>query len=1317
MAKDYPEFNNERSAAFKWVAMGMPEDLASIERSYNVRWSDMMRESPFLKDLPKVTGIALDATVKSVAPAPLQPFARFPEGELKETLKEFPTELIGDTIELGTDPLSWMTAAALQVGIPAAVKVIANKYPAFAKFMTKQRGDFPALEAAYKELGLNPNASGTEIEAAYRKSALRNHPDRGGDPDAFGRATDAVDLIRETRTKWYKEIEVMYKNSRLSDTRGFARIGRGDMRSYEISPENISKGRTKDEILADIGKGKLIDQNAMRSVGLDPNKYILNDRATLAEAEQLRPKAIEKQLELDRMVEKVVDEVPGAQLLPHHADKTTTPEIRAKSATSLALKVSRKKAEGEAGYAFADVSDHARNAILIKDINDAATIKSVLKSFAKQGSWTLETKLSKPHASGYMGIFLKSPNNQEVQIHTPKGWDLKVKTDLLFRDFRTRKMSSLTPAEREEVYAIQEQTRKMYEDYYAEALGGSIKDFESLVSAKASESGIALESRAAAKGKSVSTQAPAAGEKALPAFKSTNIPESVKPNLDIGSPSNTSLSQEGAAVKERQFISSVKQEMPQLKVAGQYIPRDTDELAIKARTLIRDDIATAERMALEGTDDAAIAVGAELLKHYTTEAEKVTSPQLKDAMLERASELANHMAVKLTELGRSVQAAAILSRMTPEGQLKFAASAIKKYNEKVAKQKGGLFGAKKPVPELTPEQTSHIINEMNALKKMAEGEAKAMRFQKLQEYIQNIIPSSIKDKVLTVWKAGLLSSPTTHLKNISANAFFAGAEALKDLPATAIDRMVALISKRVTKVPTIKGYGAGFKEGMKKGFKFIKTSYDERNVLMKYDYRKVNFGDSPAAKGIQRYTDTIFRLLGAEDQPFYYGARLRSLYEQARADAINKGLKGAEAQAHVDNLVMNPTDEMALLATEDAKIAVFQNETALGNVAKELQHVGGDAGEFLLPFGRTPSAVATQILNYTPVGALKTIIQNTGKGRFDQKSFSEGMGRAVTGTAVLGLGAYLYMNGRMTLDRPKTKQDRDLWEAEGRKENSIYLAGAWRSIDSFGPAGNVLLIGGHFADAYKRTGSVIKALMDSQAYFGSIKSFTEQTFLKSMNAFMTAVNDPENKAASFSETMLGSAVPSVVGRAASAVDKKIRRTGSVTDKLKSRIPFLSLTLEPRVDLLGQELERSSNFAEMMLDPTAPQRMKSDPVVKELRRLQDLKMDVQTTRLGGKEGYEVLTPQENTQLLKDAGQEAYARIKELMSDKNYRAIPDDEKALRINEIFTEAKERARIDMAIQVTKGLKGQALNDKIKKIVKSKLLTSALYEEYLMMR
>lgn len=766
--------------------------------------------------------------------------------------------------------------------------------------------------------------------------------------------------------------------------------------------------------------------------------------------------------------------------------------------------------------------------------------------------------------------------------------------------------------------------------------------------------------------------------------------------------------------QQRGFITSIQDEMPELKVSGQYVPRSTDRFATKARNLIKEDLALAEKIASEETDDKAIAIGAELLKYYSEEAGKLPEGAAREALYEKAAELGNNMARRLTELGRSVQAASILSRLTPEGQIRFAAKTIQKYNAEVEKTKGGLFGLKKKIPELTPDQVKDIADSMKEIEAMPEGENKAIRFRDLQDYISDLVPTPIYNKIVAVWKAGLLTGLKTTGVNVLANFSHAfGTEVIKDIPAVAVDSVAALFTGKRSVAFTAKGVGGGIKEGFTKGWRFLKTGYDERNVLTKYDYKKVSFGKSKLAKGLQAYEESIFKLLGAEDQPFYYGAKARSLYEQAKVEAINKGLKGEKAKAFIDNLVANPTDEMLLYAATDAETAVFQNKTGLSEAAGHLKKIPG--AEFILPFSKTPSAVAMQILNYSPLGIIKTIFINAGKGKFNQRDFSKAFGRGLVGTAVLALGAYLFRKGMVVLDRPKSESERKMWELEGRKANSIKIGDKYRSVQVLGPVGNLILVGAQFQNAFDKSGSPTEAL--AKGAWGGIKSFSEQTYLTGVSTAVESLTDPEKQGEKFIGSLLSSAVPTVVADVARGTDTKARRAETITQKIVERVPLLRQTLEPQVDVLGREVFRKENFLEVLADPTRPSTEIDEPVTQEIRRLIDAGEKISVSQLGDKKGYKILTQKQNTELWQRSGQIAYDKVSALMSISAYERVSDDVKAKKIDEIFDKAKLVARVEKVIEVTQGLQGEELREKLSEAKKDGLLNREVYNIYLRLR
>ena len=756
-----------------------------------------------------------------------------------------------------------------------------------------------------------------------------------------------------------------------------------------------------------------------------------------------------------------------------------------------------------------------------------------------------------------------------------------------------------------------------------------------------------------------------------------------------------------AVEKMRGFVKSAKEVLPDAnKIAGQYIPRSTDDLILRAKKQIAENVGEAERIALGGSDENAVAVASELLKKYADDAAKSVDPAITNALYDKAAEVANTLAPKLTEQGRAIQAASILGRLTPEGQVRFAARHVQKYNET----------ARVKIPEITGQQVKSITDQMKKIASLPDGLEKATNFQKLQNEIQDLVPTPLIKKVTAIWKAGLLTGVKTSGLNLFSNLSHSTTEVLKDAPAAIVDNVASLFTGQRTKTFTLRGQAGGLQEGFEKGIRYFKTGFDERNLAQKLDYKKVNFGKGAVAKVFQTYTDIVFRALGTADQPFYYGALSRSLMDQALAQGKNAGKSGQALISFAEELVKSPTEEMLKYGVADAATAVFQNETYLGKAAKAFQKVPV-VGEIVVPFGRTPSAVATQIINYTPIGIASQVIKMIGKGQFDQRLFSEAVGRGLTGIGVLAIGGELFKKGLVALDRPTTEREQKQWELEGKKPNSVKIGDKWRSPTVLGPAGNLLLIGGHFQKSYTESGSPTEAL--AKVMTGSAKSFSEQTFLTGVNQAVAAITDPARSAESYFETLVSSVVPTLASDVARANDPLERRAETIPQRIMARIPGLRKKLEPQVDVLGKERARVGNPLEVLLDPTRPSPSLTSPVIRELRTLTDRGLEVSPTLLGDKKGFTALTQKQNTELWKYAGEIINDKLESLFSRESYKNLEDDEKEKIVEKVIDQSKINARAAVVLEITEDMTGEELKNKLSELKKGGLLTRDVFLKY----
>ncbi|PHT46962.1 Chaperone protein dnaJ 2 [Capsicum baccatum] len=69
----------------------------------------------------------------------------------------------------------------------------------------------------YDILGVQNRASQDDLKKAYRKAAIKNHPDKGGDPEKFKEIAEAYDVLRDPEKR---EIYAQYGEDALKEGMG-----------------------------------------------------------------------------------------------------------------------------------------------------------------------------------------------------------------------------------------------------------------------------------------------------------------------------------------------------------------------------------------------------------------------------------------------------------------------------------------------------------------------------------------------------------------------------------------------------------------------------------------------------------------------------------------------------------------------------------------------------------------------------------------------------------------------------------------------------------------------------------------------------------------------------------------------------------------------------------------------------------------------------------------------------------------------------------------------------------------------------------------
>lgn len=622
------------------------------------------------------------------------------------------------------------------------------------------------------------------------------------------------------------------------------------------------------------------------------------------------------------------------------------------------------------------------------------------------------------------------------------------------------------------------------------------------------------------------------------------------------------------------------------------------------------------------------------------------------ASIQASSEIYEQLSDHLKKAGQTIQAASLLNNRTPQGLIYHAEKTLKK---------AGV--------EVTDEVRQNIRDLVDNVKAAApKSYDDGLARYKLMEYVSKNVPAGAADKGVQLWKAGLLTAPTTTAGNVLANS----AEQIykrgyKDPVATAADAVMSLFTGKRSKSYTLRGVKSGAKEGIGKGIEYFKTGYDPRDPLQKFDVHDIHYSNTLKGRMAEAYTQSVFKLMGGQDQPFYYASLRNSLADQAVTEAKNAGLKGSKRQDFIKKFVTEPTQEALQLADTEARYDVFQNPTALGNLASKVNK--GAIGQYIIPFSQVPSSVATRMIDRTPIGIAKEIVGQIKKGKFDQRAMSSAIADGSAGLLFIGAGAALTKAGLLTTSYPTDPKERDLWELEGKQPNSVKIGNTWVSLNYMQPMGTLFAAGANYQKALQDGGSKTDAF--SSAAAGASKALTEQSFLKGISGGLQALSDPQRSAEKFAEQTVGSLVPNIIRSGARSADDKNRDQDGLFESFLAGVPFARESLNEKTDIFGDAIPRKTGAIHSFVNPFRPsdERQKTNTTT-ELRRLQDADEGVTATKILSNalgDGAPKLSKDQQRELKNEIGQRLKQDWEKIVTDPNYAGLSDTDKRRKLEDV--------------------------------------------------
>lgn len=661
------------------------------------------------------------------------------------------------------------------------------------------------------------------------------------------------------------------------------------------------------------------------------------------------------------------------------------------------------------------------------------------------------------------------------------------------------------------------------------------------------------------------------------------------------------------------------------------------------------------------------------------------APQSADALNAFAEALTKHAAVQEAVTGVTAE----------------AGRALRQFRQPVRGQEAALSAIQRIVKNNPSLDVNDLANELSHID-LSDPD-------KVANLARTLTTHSFGDKLQAVWYFNLLSSPMTHIKNTVSNALVLATRPLETAVAVPIEKGIAAARGRQSQrsfgeVPAqVAGTIAGVEDGLKGAWDILRRGYSsvENGSKVEMATREPFKGQvaAPLAKGdllgaAQGVGGNIVnapsRALRASDVLFRTMNKYATLYSEAYRIARTEGLNGEALVDRVAQLRNNPTAEMIDRAEKEAAYRVFQQD---GDFVKWAGQKPA-ALKLVIPFVQTPYNIAKYSLERSPLalyGVGKDALQGNlaSKGLID---FSDRTARFAVGSTLMGLIGAHAANGNVTAAAPTDPAERDAFYRQGKQPYSLKGPdGNWISYAGIQPFTTVLAAGATAADLVKRGKTEDGLTLATLGAYGAARSVLDQPWTDGISEFIdfmsgANVRDPQDAfrvARDYAEHQSGSVVPSAVRFLERATDSAVRDPEGPVEAIQASIPGLSGSIPARQDAMGKDARRPAQGL-AALNPFTVSDATSDPVERELERLQKGKFDVQPGFVGKRfsvAGQQIeLDREQRRQYQKLAGGAAYGLIADLMASPEWKGYPDATKAAIINRVVDRSREVARAQLS-------------------------------------
>lgn len=718
-----------------------------------------------------------------------------------------------------------------------------------------------------------------------------------------------------------------------------------------------------------------------------------------------------------------------------------------------------------------------------------------------------------------------------------------------------------------------------------------------------------------------------------------------------------------------------------------------------------------------------IAVGERLIQYYSKTGNAV-----------KLQEAIQTTAMAGTSAGQTVQALSLLNHQTPQGQAMWLQKSVDKMNNELARRKGGRINKdengnirvinnkgvditeKVELFNLTPEMIQNVVSSKNDTELNN-------NLNKVYEQLGQQVTRTTAQKI-DAWRYfSMLANPRTHIRNITGNVAMGGVQGIKNKVAGVIEGVVNKINPDMERSHTIKPASKEVKAFAKADIENVTDrlglSENKYNPKTRLENSMRTFKSDVMENTVGKMFDLNNKALEVED-----GWGLKAGYAKALSEYMTAN------NLTPDTITDKQLGKARNYAIQQAKEATFHQDSSIASLLNQLSNKNKFSKFILdatLPFKKTPINVAKAGLEYSPVGLVKSAINDTiqlRKGNITVNTYIDNISKGLTGSGIALVGYALADCGILKATGSDDEDREKFEESRGSQNYSVTIGDNTYSLDWLAPSGIPLFIGAECyelmqAQREKKTSSSDEDELYNKAintatnildsFANAMNPMTEMSMLSGLTSALKSYDQDSSKmlasiGTNAVKSYVNQFIPTALGQVAKTTDQYERSTTSTQKgvlpkaidttrtQIMNKIPGLRQMLPIKTDIWGNEIEQSDNVIQRAFEnavfPWARKELNSNSVDKELVKVYKntgdssvLPDSINKDITINKQKY-TMTSGEYSKYKKQYGENSYKLLNGLVTSNGYKKMSDEEKRVAISKVYSYATEQIKVDYAKQ-----------------------------------